>query len=220
MKKVVFLTCLFFSLTKVYSQDRNYGFAVGFYSGIKVEYFTYQGDFNGKTFFYTDAAEIFVPKIEPGIAYGLQLGFKFRGASWDFGYQLSSHHYSHENGYSGTMLIHLIKCSGFTVYLNPPKKIRPYLGFDFSSTWMHIKDGAYGIDSYSGQNDKSYYGGLIFGLGAGLELNISKKFSFHLESIPSWLFLTDVKGITKKYWEVEKFSSFRPNISAGLYYNF
>ncbi len=189
----------------------------GFFFGIKADYFSLGKAFDGESFFFTDEATIFVPDIEPGFSFGTQFGLKFKTGTWDMGYYFSSNRFSHSNGVSGTLFIHNIKLLGFTFYLNKPRKIRPYIVTDASMPWFRITDGATGIGSYSGQTGKSYFSGVVLGAGSGLELEIAKKVSFRAEAMPEWFILSNVKGITKEYWDVKKFSCLKLTASAGLF---
>lgn len=83
--------------------------------------------------------------------------------------------------------------------------------------WFRIKDGALGKGSYSGQTGKSYFSGVVLGAGAGIELEILKKVSFRAEAMPEWFILSNVKGITKEYWDVKKFSCLKLAASTGLF---
>ncbi len=217
MKKAINLLFLFLLIAKTFGQNDIQGFPFSFYTGIKAEYFTLGGDFNGEDYFFTDAATIFVPEIEPGFTFGFQSGLTFKNGSLDFGYQISRSNFSHVNGSYGSMLIHNIKLLGLTFYLNQAEKFRPYIASDISLPSMNIKNGASGIDAYTGQTGKSHFSGVILGFGAGAEWKVAKKLSVRFEALPEWFKLTNVKGITKDYWEVKKFSSFKMNISTGLY---
>lgn len=220
-KKILFILFIAFAAMEVNSQTIPEGYLGCFYGGLRSEYMNLSGDFNGDTWFVTDAASIFVPEIEPGIALGGQFGVRFRRFSWDLGYQVSTHDYNHVEGFSGSLNMHNIKFFGITAYLRKSSGVlNPYIGFDFSGTWININEGAIGINSHEGESGKAYFGGLVTGLGLGIEVIPAKNFSLKIETIPSWLILTDVKGITKDYWEVEQFSGFKINGSVGLYYYF
>jgi len=219
MRKVIVTAAILLNLLISFSQTEVQGFPFGFYAGIKTEYFTLGGDFNGEDYFFTDDATIFVPKIEPGFAFGFQAGLIFQEGSLDFGYQLSKNAYSHANDSSGSALIHNLKLIGFTFYLNHAEKLKPYITSDISMAWMNIKNGAFGVDSYHGQTGKSYFSGIVLGLGTGIEWNVASNFSFRIEVLPELFKLGNVKGITKEYWDVKKFICFKMNLAAGIYYD-
>lgn len=218
MKKYLFPALVFYLSTYLsYCQEVTKKLPFEFYTGLKVEYFTLGNAFDGKSYFLTDEASIFVPEIEPGLAYGIQFGLKFKSGSWGMGYQISSNRYSHSENGSGTLYLHNIKLLGLTFYLRNAGKLKPYVVTDVSMPWFRIEDGAAGRDSYAGQTGKSYFSGVALGLGGGFEWNFYKKLSFRLEAMPEWFKLANVKGITKEYWDVKKFSCLKLNASAGIY---
>lgn len=218
MKKYYLLAVLFYlPFWLSFSQEQTKALPFSFYTGLYTGYFTLGSAFDGQSYFYTDEAVIYVPKIEPGLAYGIQFGLRFKSGSWDMGYQFSLNRYSHSDYTPGTLRFHNIKLLGLTFYLNNSEKLRPYIVTDASMAWFNIEDGATGRDSYTGQTGKSYFSGVVLGLGAGIEWKIYKKLSFRLEAMPEWFKLSNVKGITKEYWDVKKFSCLKLNASAGLY---
>ncbi|NMC36964.1 MAG: hypothetical protein GYA41_01425 [Bacteroidales bacterium] len=217
MKKYIITSVFIFSCCISAGQELSNKLPFGFYLGIRTEYLSLGKAFDGESFFYTDEASMFVPQIEPGIAFGTQFGLTFKQGSWDMGYYFSSNRFSHSIGSSGTLHIHNIKLLGLTFYLNKPGRIRPYIVTDASMPWFRITDGATGVGSYSGQTGKSYFSGVVLGAGAGIELGIAKKISFRAEAMPEWFILSNVKGITKEYWDVKKFSCLKLAASAGLF---
>lgn len=218
MKKKVLIAVIFcLPWFRLLCQETGGKLPFSFYAGLKAEYFTLGNAFDGKSYFVTDEATMFIPEIEPGFAFGTQFGLKFKTGSWDMGYQYSSNPFSHSDVPDGTLHVQNIKLLGLTFYLTRSEKIKPYVVTDASMSWFRIANGATGRGSYNGQTGKSYFSAVVLGLGAGVEWQISDKIFFRLEGLPELFKITNVKGITKEYWDVKKFSCLKLNASAGLY---
>jgi len=218
MKKYIFITIIFYlPCLSLFCQGTAGKLPFAFYAGLKAEYFTLGNAFDGKSYFVTDEATMFIPEIEPGFAFGTQFGLKFKSGSWDMGYQYSSNRFSHSDVPDGTLHVNNIKLLGLSFYITRAEKIKPYIATDVSMSWFRIANGATGRGSYSGQTGKSYFSAVVLGLGAGLEWKISDKIFFRIEGLPELFKLTNVKGITKEYWDVKKFSCLKLNASAGLF---
>ena len=207
--------------TSCYSQSEN-AFTIRPYLQLQTGYVMVGGNFDGKSYFTTDAANILVPDIHNGFAYGLQFGLVTNNFSLDFDYHISIHDAIHHvEGTNELITVNNVKFLGFSIYLNDKQhKIRPFVSFDLSGTWMRLRNGAYGINEYSGETDMARFGGIGIGLGAGLEFTIRENFSLKLTAVPSYLALTDVRGITKKYWEVSKFHSYKFDTFFAVCYKF
>lgn len=222
MKTINFLfifLCIIYASS--YSQTDN-TFAIRPYIQLESGYVMAGGNFDGKSYFTTDAAIILVPDINNGFAYGLQFGIVTNNFSLDFDYRISIHDAIHHvEGTNELITVNNVKFLGFSIYLNDTQhKIRPFVSFDLSGTWMRLRNGAYGINEYSDETDIARFGGIGTGLGAGLEFTIGENFSLKMTAVPSYLAITDVKGITKKYWEVSKFHGYKLDTFLAVCYKF
>ncbi len=93
MKKELLIIIFVMFAFALSGQNMDDNFSVRLFAGFKIDYFTLNGNFDGESYFFTEDAMMFIPDIEPGIAYGLQIGLRFNRASWDIAYQVSSHKY-------------------------------------------------------------------------------------------------------------------------------
>lgn len=216
MKKLLIIIAIMQLTVHINGQDIAEGKPNKYFVTLRAEYIMLFGGYDGESYFFTDEATIFVPELEPGLGPGIEIGIRTGSASFYMGYQFSSHNYSHQNDSSGRLLMHNYKLCGLSYYLFKTDHLRPYVAADISLGWMRIRNGAIGMGSYDGETGKSYFSSVILGLGAGIEWNLGEKVALKLEVLTEWYKLTNVKGITKKYWEVKAFSSFKLNASAGM----
>jgi len=189
------------------------------YLGISANYVLIAGNFDGETYFYIDDETILVPKLDPGFGFGINGGIRFQKGALDFQYKRSTHNCSLLGGTQSRANFNVIKFIGFKSYIGESKIIQPFIDFDFSGTWMRVADATY-LESSPQVFKRATYGALILGLGGGLAVKFADKISLELEALPAWYLGTDVTGFRKNNYEIEKFNSFKFDVSAALIYYF
>ena len=187
--------------------------------GISANYVLIAGSFDGKSYFAADEETILVPKLEPGFGFGINGGYRFRNFSIDFLYKHSSHNCSFIDSTAGKAGFNVIKYLGIKSYLGQSEVFQPFLDFDLSGAWMRVSNASY-LESSPREIKKATYGALILGFGGGIALTFAHKLSFEMEILPAWYIGTNAKGIRKVNYEVQKFNSFKLDISTSLIYYF
>ena len=189
------------------------------YLGISANYVLITGNFDGESYFAVDDEVILVPKLDPGFGFGINGGIRFQKSALDFLYKRSMHNCSFIDSTGGKATFNVIKFIGFKSYLGKVSAIRPFLDFDFSGAWMRVTHASY-LESNLQDDAKATYGSLILGFGGGVEATITDRIHIELEALPAWYLGTDVTGIRKDNYEVQKFNSFKFDISVSFIYYF
>ena len=217
MKKFIHL---FFICTFIFLGDRSSRASLYRpYIGVSVNYVSITGNFDGETYFIVDDETILVPKINAGIGFGITVGIRFPKTAIDLQFKRSTHDCFLMEEIPSRANFNVIKFIGIKSYIGGSKHIQPYIDFDFSGTWMNVADATY-LVSAPQTVKKATYGAIILGLGGGLALTIADRLSFEMEVLPAWYLGTDVTGFRKNNYEIEKFNSFKFDVSLSLIYYF
>ena len=82
MRKVIVTAAILLNLLISFSQTEVQGFPFGFYAGIKTEYFTLGGDFNGEDYFLQMMLQYSSQRLSPDLPLVSRPGLYFRKDLW------------------------------------------------------------------------------------------------------------------------------------------
>lgn len=190
------------------------------FAGISTDFTLIRGSMNGISFFQTDDEIILVPKVNPGIGFGLSYGFRFNDFTFDFAYCRTTQNYFTEvEGYAGRSSANIIRYLGFKKFISPHdnKIIEPYYDIDLSVVFFHFEKVSHGIHSNVTFNSANY-SGVNFGFGFGTLVNLSKKLSLNICILPEYYMGTDIRAKNSERYEITKFPNFFLNGKFGLLY--
>jgi opacity protein-like surface antigen len=214
MKKVFLFAPLAVLAMSIAAQDVK----VSHFIGLTGDNLVFAGSFDGKSYFNTNTDIILVPKIEPGFGAGITYGFFVGKATIDFAYHLTRVEYtSLEDGFSGTANVNTIRYLGVKAFLGQTegKKLRPYIDVDLSVSYTKFGHIAYSSGNLT-ESTPATYGGIIFGLGAGVEYLFAHSVALTLNVLPEVYMGTDIKRKGSDRYEVKKFTNFMLLNSLGM----
>jgi len=203
-----------------------------FYGYIGVQYYDalLMGHFNGNSYFNPQGEMIGVPKLSNGMGGGIKLGYMLNTFSIELAYILTVHDHATTMFYDsadaviskdtcGKAFVNALKIIDIKAYFNKGKKVEFYTEFNFGGTWIKVKNVSYAFSDSSKLGDATY-GALLLGIGGGIIWCPAKRVGINLGVLPEWYIGTDVKGIKKENYEIEKFHNFRLAFDCGVTYNF
>ena len=208
---------------KAASKSSSYEMTEGGYIGISTDYVLLSGDFDGKSFFSPDNNEtILVPRLNPNIGFGAQIGMMYENLGFDWAYHFSRMEYtSLLDGFSGTSTTHLIRWLGIKCYFKSlsGKRIKPYIDIDLSIAISHFDKLTYFTTNASDFRSANYTG-FVAGAGIGTLLKISKNLALDLKVLPEYYSGTKIKSKGEKDHSIKKFNNFLLINSFGINYYF
>jgi hypothetical protein len=145
--------------------------AEGARSGTCFTFFVHQADYRGdlrtaRTLWHFEKS-FAVPRLKPGYALGVGIGFKMNKGSWDVAYLRSGHTAALENGEPAGVAMHLVEISGRS-YLLRRFPIHPYFLGGIAVPILRVSRGA----EFRGQSHSATYVGGGLTVGAGLAVDI------------------------------------------------
>jgi hypothetical protein len=196
--------------------------SINAYLGLSADYIMLKGSFDGKSFFQTDSEIILVPALKPSPGFGAFFGIKMSRTAIDFAYHFSKMDYTTmEEGFSGKSTTHLIRYLGVKRYFrtSDKKKLKPYMDLDLSVSFSNFEKISY-LHGDKSQFGSAKYGGVIFGVGMGVQIILSNKLALNFEVLPELYIGTDIKSEESKRYEIKKFNNFLLLNSLGICYYF
>jgi hypothetical protein len=195
----------------------------GGYIGISADYVLLSGDFDGKSLFSTDNNEtVLVPKLDPNIGFGAQIGIMYENFGFDWAYHFSRMEYtSLKDGFSGTSTTHLIRWFGVKCYFNSSKekRIKPYIDFDMSIAISHFDKLTY-LSNNTSDFRSANYTGFVVGAGLGTLAKLTKNLALDLKVLPEYYSGTKIKSKGEPDHSIKKFNNFLLISSFGINYYF
>lgn len=191
-----------------------------FYAGPVGEFNFITGSYDGESLFNTGVEIINVPKLNPGLGFGVAGGIRMATMSFDFSYSRSYHQFSFLSVEGAQpAALNLIKFMGFRKYLSPEAGIQPFYGFDFSGMFVVFDEMAYRIAAPDSLLSVTY-GGFLTGVSGGLCFIFTDNLMAIAEVVPTLHIGTDVKPANSTNYEITKFLNFQINASISVAYLF
>jgi len=224
MKQILILSAFIIIYSNIFSQETEKKEKSYFtFVGISCNDALIIGRFNGKSYFETADEVIAVPKLTNGIGAGIKLGFFGDNFSLEFGYIRTIHDYKAEIFYmpdtikkiSGKAYANVVKFFNIKSYTKLNNQFKFYYEFDFSGTWIKVKNVSYTY-YYPDITGDATYGGLLLGVGAGINWAPAKRVFLNFGIRPLYYIGTDVKGKMGDNLNIKKFSNFRLTLDLGV----
>jgi hypothetical protein len=160
--------------------------------------------------------------LKPAIGIGIFFGIKMGNGAIDHAYHITRMEYaSIEDGFSGKSTTNLIRYLSFKKYFSAmaEKKFKQYLDFDLSIAFSHFEKISYPLNNIS-EIRSANYSGIIFGVGIGSEIELTKNLALDLKILPEFYAGTDIRSEKGERYEIKKFYNFLLINSIGFKYYF
>ncbi len=145
-----------------------------FFFEVTTQYMSFgQRDLNGAMVLGNEVQLFFIPRVKPGIGFGVGFGRRFRSGLWSFSYLVSGHDVTFQ-GRSGTAVSRLLQINSRT-YLLKTSGLKVFAHFGLNFPWLKVDDNA--VDR-SGNVFNATYLGVGVNVGAGLLVPISSRMFF------------------------------------------
>jgi len=152
---------------------------------------SFNGELNGHLIFGNDKEVFYVPKLEPGVGFGFNVGRFRKNGQWIFSYQSSIHDASFRGINSQSYARAIGADSRVFLFKYPP--IRPFILYGFFFPWMEVKNAAV----KDGQRSAATFSGFGVNIGTGLVINFHPNITLSGGIVYRLLGIAYVKGIGK-----------------------
>ncbi len=115
----------------------------------------------------------YVPKIKPGLGFGIGFGRRFRSGLWAVSYLVSGHD-ANFLGRKTTAVSRLVQINSRT-FLFRTSPLRPFIYFGLIFPWLKVRDD---VADSSGKLHDATYGGVGVNAGAGVLAPVSLRMFF------------------------------------------
>jgi len=121
-----------------------------------------------------NAEQVFyIPRVKPGIGFGVGFGRRFRSGLWSVSYLVSGHNVTFQ-GRDGTAISRLVQINSRT-FLLKTSALDIYLHFGLNFPWLQVDDNA---ADKNGKIFDATYLGLGVNAGAGMLVPLSPRMFF------------------------------------------
>ena len=147
------------------------------------------GSFNGSSYFDASDFTILVPKMKPGIGFGIEYGIvALNGGSFDFAYRYSTCEYTTMyNDISGKTTTHVWQVLGGNAHFQKfsDKRLKPYIHFDLAFTFNRFDNVAYFKENPT-ELYSARFAGFSVDVGPGLQYMLSPSLALDLRIVPGY----------------------------------
>ncbi|MDD8013547.1 MAG: hypothetical protein PHX05_08730 [Acidobacteriota bacterium] len=130
-------------------------------------------DLNGSMVVGNADQVFYVPKIKPGLGFGIGFGRRFRSGLWAVSYLVSGHD-ANLSGRETTAVSRLVQINSRT-FLFRTSPLRPFLHFGLIFPWLKVRDD---VADRNGKLHDATYGGVGVNAGAGILAPVSSRMFF------------------------------------------
>jgi hypothetical protein len=149
-------------------------------------------DLNGAMVVGNADQVFYIPRVKPGLGFGIGFGRRFRSGLWSVSYRLSGHDAAFQ-GKDGTAVSRLVQLSSRT-YLLKTDAWKLFVHFGLIFPWLTVRDNV--ADKHGVMHDATYLG-IGFNTGGGLLVPVSSRMFFSASLIYRMLGYLYARGPVK-----------------------